>query len=94
MSKSSTETAREASLSGDADPRIPKSRSQRRAELAGLSQEEKDSLSEAAQARVHKQVSSSRARAKKLGEQAKARKAAWVERGYRDEPEGGDGDGE
>lgn len=69
------------------DPRIPKSREQRRAEYAGLNAEERQELSEAAQARAHKQLSDSRVRAKKRVADAKARRLANIERGYKDEPE-------
>ena len=56
------------------DIRIPKSRAERQAELAGLSQEDRDKVSEAAQKRVHKQVAESRERAKKLVAAGKARR--------------------
>lgn len=69
------------------DIRVPKSKAERVAEYAGLSAEERAERSEAAQARVHKQLSESRKRATKIVAERDARRA----RGGRPEEEEGDG---
>lgn len=77
----------------EADIRVPKSRAERQAELMGLSAEERQEKSEAAQARVHKQVAESRERAKKLVAAGKARRLRNAGYGESEEPDEEKGDG-